>query len=127
MSRKSVQKTLPEEETLPEEASDRSELDKEIQARQAIRVEDVMTLTGWSRANVYKKIANGEFPGPMSLGHRLVWPQNMVFEWLEKQTGAPPEPTAKKDPLPEKVVSSAPATLQAGVSYHVEFVIKEVV
>lgn len=48
-----------------------------------MRLKEVMDTTGLSRSTVYKYIAEGVFPKPVTLGERCVgWVENEVFEWL---------------------------------------------
>lgn len=44
-----------------------------------LRLPDVKTSTGLSRSSIYLRIAQGEFPKPVSLGGRAVgWPASEV-------------------------------------------------
>jgi prophage regulatory protein len=48
-----------------------------------LRLPDVIQQTGLSRSSIYLRIANREFPQPISLGGRSVgWLQQEVDEWL---------------------------------------------
>lgn len=48
-----------------------------------IRLKEVMDITGLARSTVYKYVAAGEFPVPVSLGERCVgWLENEVQEWI---------------------------------------------
>ncbi len=48
-----------------------------------IRLKEVMDLTGLSRSTVYKYIAEGQFPLPVSLGDRCVgWLESEVHDWI---------------------------------------------
>lgn len=51
-----------------------------------LRLPEVIRQTGLSRSSIYLRIANNEFPQPISLGGRSVgWLQQEVDEWvLEK-------------------------------------------
>ena len=46
----------------------------------------VQTRTGISRSGIYQKIANGEFPRPISLGPRAVgWLESSIDEWIQSR------------------------------------------
>lgn len=48
-----------------------------------IRLKEVLDTTGLSRSTVYKYIAEGGFPKPVTLGERCVgWVESEVFDWL---------------------------------------------
>lgn len=48
-----------------------------------IKLKDVMHITGLARSTVYKYIADGNFPKPVSLGERNVaWLQSEVEDWI---------------------------------------------
>jgi prophage regulatory protein len=48
-----------------------------------MRLKEVLDTTGLSRSTVYKYIADGDFPKPVTLGERCVgWVESEVFEWL---------------------------------------------
>ena len=48
-----------------------------------IKLKDVMCVTGLGRSTVYKYVASGEFPKPVSLGVRAVaWVEEEVQEWV---------------------------------------------
>ncbi|KQQ56702.1 AlpA family transcriptional regulator [Pseudomonas sp. Leaf129] len=58
-----------------------------------MRLKDVIDTTGLSRSTVYKYIADGIFPRPVTLGDRCVgWVDSEVYDWLlarieERDTG----------------------------------------
>lgn len=48
-----------------------------------LRLHQVMDTTGLARSTVYKYIAEGTFPKPISLGERCVgWLESEVHDWL---------------------------------------------
>lgn len=48
-----------------------------------IRLKDVIDSTGLGRSTIYKYIAEGAFPKPVSLGERSVgWVEEEVHEWI---------------------------------------------
>jgi len=48
-----------------------------------IKLRDVMNTTGLGRSTIYKYIANGNFPKPVSLGVKAVaWVESEVQEWI---------------------------------------------
>lgn len=48
-----------------------------------IRLKQVIDATGLARSTVYKYIAEGTFPKPVSLGDRCVgWLESEVHDWI---------------------------------------------
>ena len=48
-----------------------------------IRLKQVIDATGLARSTVYKYIAEGTFPKPISLGDRCVgWLESEVHDWI---------------------------------------------
>lgn len=48
-----------------------------------IKLKDVMSNTGLGRSTIYKYIAEGAFPKPVSLGARAVaWVESEVEDWV---------------------------------------------
>jgi prophage regulatory protein len=48
----------------------------------------VMAITGFSRASIYRLIAEGQFPAPTKIGHRKVgWKTSQINNWLEQRFG----------------------------------------
>jgi prophage regulatory protein len=48
-----------------------------------IRLKDVIDSTGLARSTIYKYIAEGTFPKPVSLGDRCVgWVESEVHDWI---------------------------------------------
>lgn len=53
------------------------------------RLPEVMARTGLSRSSIYAKIANNEFPPPISLGLRSVgWVSDDLTDWINGQIRA---------------------------------------
>ena len=51
-----------------------------------LRLPAVKAITGLSRSTIYFRIAQGNFPKPISLGGRAVgWLDSEVQEWLQRQ------------------------------------------
>jgi prophage regulatory protein len=54
-----------------------------------LRLPAVKAVTGLSRSTIYKKIAEGTFKKPVSLGARAVgWIESEIDEWLESRIAA---------------------------------------
>ncbi len=52
--------------------------------RRILRLPDVLELTGLSRAVIYVRMGNGEFPATVQLGLRAVgWRASDVYCWLD--------------------------------------------
>jgi prophage regulatory protein len=50
---------------------------------------DVQCRTGLSRSTIYRRVAEGTFPKPVSLGGRTVgWIAAEIQDWLERQIAA---------------------------------------
>ena len=48
-----------------------------------LRLEEVLSYTGLSRSELYRKIQVGEFPGSVKVGKRAVrWRESEVDEWI---------------------------------------------
>ncbi len=48
-----------------------------------IRLSEVLANTGLARSSVYRYVAEGSFPKPVSLGDRAVgWVESEVQEWV---------------------------------------------
>jgi prophage regulatory protein len=48
-----------------------------------LRLPEVIKRTGLSRSSIYLRVANKEFPAPLSLGGRAVgWLEQNVDEWI---------------------------------------------
>lgn len=51
-----------------------------------LRLPGVKSRTGLSRSSIYLRIANGEFPAPISLGGRAVgWLEHEIDDWLAEK------------------------------------------
>jgi prophage regulatory protein len=54
-----------------------------------LRLPDVKKSTGLSRSSIYLRIAEGNFPRPVSLGERAVgWLEAEIQEWLQHRIEA---------------------------------------
>jgi prophage regulatory protein len=52
-------------------------------AHRILRLPEVKERTGLSRSSIYLRIANGDFPGSISLGGRAVgWLESDIDRWL---------------------------------------------
>ena len=48
-----------------------------------LRLRSVVDLVGLSRSTIYKRVSEGKFPKPLSLGgHAVGWRESEVQEWL---------------------------------------------
>ena len=48
-----------------------------------LRRRQVEARTGLSRSTIYQRIADGEFPAPVSIGARAVgWPSDAIDAWI---------------------------------------------
>ena len=55
-----------------------------------MRLPELLTKIGYSRASVYKLIAEGSFPKPILLGKRAVaWNEEAVDDWILSRINAP--------------------------------------
>lgn len=53
-----------------------------------LRVREVLDRTGLTRATLYRRIEEGQFPKQVKLGPAMVaWRQSEVEEWMEDPTG----------------------------------------
>ena len=59
-------------------------MDKPLEERRIVRMDEVSKLTGLARATIYKKVNDGSFPPPIRLGDRAVgWRMSDIVTWLE--------------------------------------------
>lgn len=50
-----------------------------------LRIKDVVTKTTLSRTTIYRLVADGKFPAPTRLSHRVsVWQSLAVEQWMEE-------------------------------------------
>lgn len=47
------------------------------------RVADILEITGFCRATLYKLISRGDFPAPLKIGRTSVWKAETINEWLK--------------------------------------------
>ncbi len=53
-----------------------------LQSLRLLRLPEVKARTGYSRSEVYRRIAAGDFPAPVKLGDRAsAWPEHEVNAW----------------------------------------------
>lgn len=53
-----------------------------------IRVTDVMNITSLSRTQIYRLMAEGDFPKQTRLSHRVsCWSERAVQEWINEKLG----------------------------------------
>lgn len=51
-----------------------------------LRLPEVLARTGLSRSTLYRRVDEGTFPAPISLGIRAVgWPESEVQSWIEQR------------------------------------------
>ncbi len=51
-----------------------------------LRFTTVKNITGYSRSAIYKKISQGSFPSPISLGERAVgWVESEINDWIDER------------------------------------------
>jgi len=56
-----------------------------------VRLNEVVTLVGVSRSQVYRLLGTGDFPAPKRLGPRSIgWRYSDIAEWLETREDAGP-------------------------------------
>ena len=47
-----------------------------------LRTKEVLKLTGWSRATIWRKVKSGDFPAPVTLGpNSIAWPEHKITSW----------------------------------------------
>ncbi len=47
-----------------------------------LRTKEVLDLTGWSRATIWRKVKSGDFPAPITLGpNSIAWPEDAIMSW----------------------------------------------
>lgn len=69
-----------------------------VQGYSILRLPLVMARTGLSRSSVYLRIAQGEFPKPISLGARAVgWIDAEIEQWLRVRIAASRATNGKRD------------------------------
>lgn len=63
-----------------------------------LRLPEVRSRTGLSRSSIYLRIANGEFPPPVSLGGRAVgWLEEEIESWLAEKVASSREQPACRE------------------------------
>ena len=55
-----------------------------LQSVRLLRLPDVKSRTGYSRSEIYRRIAAGDFPAPVKLGARAsAWPEHEINAWCQ--------------------------------------------
>lgn len=63
-----------------------------------LRIKDVISKVSLSQSTVYKLVALGDFPKPISLApNRVGWVESEVEEWLAEKIAARIAPTPKPE------------------------------
>lgn len=58
-----------------------------------IRAAAVYDRTALSRASIWRRVRDGTFPKPVTLGYnRIAWVESDIDAWIEAQRGNPPAP-----------------------------------
>jgi len=57
-----------------------------------LRLEQVKSLSGFSRSSIYGRIRAGNFPPPIKIGRSSRWRESLVVQWMDAQAA----PTAVK-------------------------------
>lgn len=58
-----------------------------------IRAAEVYDRTALSRASIWRRVREGAFPKPVTLGYnRIAWVEADIDEWIEDQRTNPPAP-----------------------------------
>lgn len=61
-------------------------LSERLMAGRAIRLPEVCTLTGMSRATIWRKARAGSFPQPFHLSHGITtWDEGVVLDWIHSK------------------------------------------
>ena len=48
-----------------------------------LRLPEVRMRTGLSRTSIWRKVRNGSFPPPLSLGENAIgWQENLIADWI---------------------------------------------
>nr|WP_075643230.1 AlpA family transcriptional regulator [Caballeronia sordidicola] len=67
----------------------------ESQSIRLLRLPEVISTTGLSRASIYKFISAGKFPAPVSITDRAVaWPSDAVNQWVTSRIEAARKPAS---------------------------------
>ena len=54
-----------------------------LEGQRLMRLPEVVRATGLSRSTLYRKVKEGQFPAPVSLGPRSVaWRESEVLAWI---------------------------------------------
>ena len=59
-------------------------------AKTMLRVSDVMMRTGYSRTTIWRKVRDGSFPAPRSLGDNAIgWTDDVIDDWVASRPQVP--------------------------------------
>ena len=57
--------------------------------KKLVRIRDILSRTGLSRSEIYRRIAAGDFPKPIKLGARAsAWAEHEVTAWITARIAA---------------------------------------
>jgi prophage regulatory protein len=62
----------------------------------SVSIDRVEKMIGLSKTTIYRMISDGEFPKPIMVGRRALWPVSRLNEWLKRQVQACPDETFDK-------------------------------
>lgn len=81
-----------------------------------LRLPQVLALVGLSRSPLYRDIAAGTFPAPVSIGARAVaWHEREVLEWIAtRPTASNGSPMRTAEPSRTPVDAAVPTVTTAG-------------
>lgn len=78
-------------ETLEDEVMPQSDVAAVSGQPAFYRMADVLRITALSRSSLYRRIASGDFPAPVSLGGRAKgWRRTALLAWIEDPVGYRP-------------------------------------
>lgn len=65
------------------------EADTDLLSLRLLRLPEVKVRTGYSRSELYRRIAAGDFPAPVKLGERAsAWPEHEIQKWCQARIDA---------------------------------------
>lgn len=62
----------------------------------SVTIDRVTKMVGLSKTTIYRMINEGEFPKPVMVRRRALWPVSRLNEWLKQQVQASPDETFDK-------------------------------
>ena len=57
--------------------------------KKLLTTKDLRDLYGFSRASIYNRMARGDFPKPVKIGHSVRWRAEVIARFIDERT--PPE------------------------------------